>query len=142
MRATIRRKDKRTMSPKARAEQDYWYYWFKQYWLSHWGSCPELTEGDRQEFFEYDSRGGSKPEKNPILLGKVFHGMQRGIYWNSYFDRDHGGWPGGLYLVDDYLLFCPYRWRPLYEFFGADMVDEWISALLNQFHYPPRRDTP
>ncbi|KKL70532.1 hypothetical protein LCGC14_1885550 [marine sediment metagenome] len=132
------------LSRKARAEQDYW--------LS-FSDFKDVTEEERLDFLRYDSHGGEKPRerrprlhlpfgellrgKNPILLGKSRHGQlgnvkggkRGGMMIDSYFDIK-GGWPGGLYLVADYLTREPFNVRPLREWFGDEAVHRWLTAFI------------
>ena len=101
----------------------------------------------------YDSHGGDKPQErvprmimcdgekicgiNPILLGKKHHGLMgnikngvsHGVLADSFWRQD-GGWPGGLYLVEDYATRIPYGIRPLIEWFGYKRVYVWVQAFL------------
>ena len=105
------------LSRKARAEQDYW--------LS-FADCV-ATEEERMEFLRYDSHGGEKLSGNPILQGKSFHGMFGEVMRDGYFDME-GGWPGGMYVVADYLTREPFNIRPLCEWFGDKAVHRWLTA--------------
>lgn len=102
---------------KHRQEQDYW--------LSF---VPELsaTEEERLEFLRFDSHGGQISLMNPILRGKKAHGIKGGTLLEEYFALD-GSWPGGLWLVADYLS-RPFDVRPLREWFGDEAVQRWEEA--------------
>ena len=118
---------------RARLEQDYWFSFAADEW-----PLP-LTEHDRLEFFRYDSHGGKLLPRlmgegsslvvttNPILLGKIRHGQCGEVLRQGYFARD-GSWPGGLYVVMDYLERGPWTVRPLVEWFGAEVVEGWLQA--------------
>ena len=141
------------LSHRARAEQDYW--------LS-FSDFKDVTEEERLDFLRYDSHGGEPPRerlprlrlpfgellygKNPILLGKARHGQmgnvkggrRYGMMIDSYSDMK-GGWPGGLYIVSDYLTREPFNIRPLREWFGSKTVHRWLSAFFwEAFHWKPR----
>ncbi len=107
------------LSRKARAEQDYWLSFADR----------KATNGERMEFLRYDSHGGERPSGNPILTGKSHHGMYGEMMRDGYFDME-GGWPGGLYVVADYLTREPFNVRPLREWFGDENVHRWLSAFL------------
>ena len=107
------------LSRKARLEQDYW--------LSFAGREAILEE--RMEFLRYDSHGGERPSRNPILEGKSLHGMYGEVMRDGYFDM-YGGWPGGLCVVADYLTREPFNVRPLREWFGDENVHRWLAAFL------------
>jgi hypothetical protein len=119
------------LSKETRIEQDYW--------LS-FSDRKEATDDERLEFLRYDSHGGEKPNYNPILLGKRHHGIYGETMRDGYFDLQ-GGWPGGLYVVADYLTRQPFNVRPLREWFGNESVHRWLSAFFyHSFGWqPPRR---
>ncbi|KKL45390.1 hypothetical protein LCGC14_2356190 [marine sediment metagenome] len=106
----------KTISAKARAEQDYWLTYNKE----------ELaSEEQRLEFLRYDSHSDFISETNPILVGKKWHGRQGEAYRDSYFSLD-GGWIGGLHLYDYYLHRSSERGiKSLREWFGEEIVQQW-----------------
>lgn len=116
------------LSKRTRAEQDYW--------LS-FSDRKEATNEERLDFLRYDSHGGVMPPDNPILFGKKRHGIYGEMMRDSYFDQ-HGGWGGGLELVEHYLSRKPEGLRPLCEWFGNEAVYRWLSAFFwHAFQWPP-----
>ena len=108
------------ISRNARNEQDYW--------LS-FADVKHVTDKQRLEFLQFDSYGGDRPVNNPILNGKIRHGQYGEMMRDSYFD---GGWPGGLYLVADYVNRKPFGVRPLVEWFGPERVQRWCTVFLDR----------
>lgn len=103
------------LSNKARAEQDYW--------LS-FSDIKAVNEVERMDFLRYDSHGGDLFE-NSILLGKKRHGQYGEVMKAGYSGID---WPGGLYVIADYLTREPFSVRPLREWFGDEAVYRWLRA--------------
>lgn len=78
------------------------------------------------EFFNYDSRGGKIDRKNPILVGKRWHGWNGDMLKESYFS---GEWPGGIAIYGDYVINRePCARRSLIEWFGLKVVERWEQS--------------
>ena len=115
------------ITSKARAEADYFLSFLPE-------ERALVTEADYEEWYEWDAKGKPCVPSNPIVCAKAHYGQMvgrprinkrgkevMGAWWTSYFDR-YGGWPGGIYMLDEPL-------RALLDCFGKEMVERWARAL-------------
>ena len=103
---------------RSRKEQDYWLTF---------SDTKTATDAERRAFLDYDSRGGARPDRNPILFGKIRHGQIGEVLREMYFDLQ-GGWIGGLELLRDFRARKPFGLRSLREWFGDKAVERWLKA--------------
>ncbi len=108
---------------KRQLEQDYWLSFLE---LCDWSG--EATEEQREEFFRYDSQGGTISPTNPILMGKRRHGWYLDSYQSAYEHISVGEWYGGAYEVQEFIGRRPYGTRPLRDQFGDEAVMRWLEA--------------